>query len=45
MRGRINFLQLGRYGKMDEHSYRNHFKKYFDWIEFNRRFVTEHCRD
>lgn len=45
MRGRINFLQLGRYGHMDEHSYRYHFSKIFDWVGFNRRFITEHCSD
>lgn len=45
MRGRINFLQLGRYGVMDEHSYRYHFSKDFDWVGFNRRFVDEQCSD
>jgi hypothetical protein len=41
MRGRINFLQLSRYGDMDEHSYRNHFRKSFSWISFNKHFVTQ----
>lgn len=45
MRGRINFLQLGRYGNKDEHSYRYQFAKIFDWIGFNRRFVVAHCTD
>ena len=45
MRGRHNFLSFGRYGHMDEHSYRYHFKKNFDWIEFNRQYVAENCSD
>lgn len=45
MRGRINFMQLGRYGDMDEHSYRYQFGKIFDWIGFNRRYVAAHCSD
>lgn len=45
MRGRINFLQLGRYGTMDEHSYRYQFAKVFDWIGFNRHFVTQQCSE
>lgn len=34
MRGRINFMQLGMYGHMDEHSYRYQFGKIFNWIGF-----------
>lgn len=45
MRGRINFLQLSRYGDMDEHSYRYHFSKSFSWITFNRHYVTQQCSD
>lgn len=45
MRGRINFLQLGRYGDMDEHSYRYHFGKDFNWIKFNRLYVSDQCSD
>ena len=45
MRGRINFLQLSRYGEMDEHSYRYHFCKSFNWIKFNRLYVTDQCSD
>ena len=33
---RINFLQLGRYGKFSEQTYRNNFEKDdFDWFTFN----------
>lgn len=31
--GRINFLQMGRYGKFSEQTYRNHFvNESFDWF-------------
>ena len=33
--GRINFLQLGRYGKSCEQRFRQNFSKDFDWMEFN----------
>lgn len=33
--GRINFLQLGRYGKSCEQCYRMNFSKEFDWFDFN----------
>lgn len=45
MRGRINFLQLGRYGSMDEHSYRYQFGKFFNWLYFNKLLVLELCSD
>ncbi|MGB4960781.1 MAG: transposase [Saprospiraceae bacterium] len=45
MRGRINFLQLGRFGEMDEHSYRYQFGKDFNWIEFNSLYVSDLCSD
>jgi hypothetical protein len=33
--GRINFLQLGRYGKSCEQRFRQNFSRNFDWLEFN----------
>ena len=33
--GRINFLQLGRYGKSCEQRFCQNFSKDFDWLEFN----------
>jgi hypothetical protein len=33
--GKINFLQLGRYGKSGEQRFRQNFSKDFDWLEFN----------
>jgi len=39
---RINFLQLERYGEFSEQTYRNHFKKDFNWFELNRALIKEH---
>ena len=33
--GRINFLQLGRYGRFGEQRYRQQFGRRFDWLSFN----------
>ncbi len=33
--GKINFLQLGRYGKSCEQRFRHNFAKSFDWLSFN----------
>ncbi|QZT38399.1 transposase [Halosquirtibacter xylanolyticus] len=35
IKGRINFLQLGRYGKHGEQRYRQQFEKPFDFLTFN----------
>lgn len=32
---RINFLQLGRYGRSCEQRFRQNFSKNFEWLEFN----------
>lgn len=40
--GRINFLQLGRYGKYGEQRYRQQFGVGFDWLSFNSSLVTSH---
>lgn len=36
IRGRINFLQLARYGKYKEQRYRQQFEKSFDFLSFNK---------
>ena len=41
LKGRINFLQLSRYGYMTERSYRNQFSKMFDFINFNKQLIKE----
>lgn len=42
IKGRINFLQLERYGKYTEQRYRQQFEKTFDFLSFNKELVTEH---
>ncbi|MDD4490710.1 MAG: hypothetical protein PHD30_09465 [Paludibacter sp.] len=37
--GRINFLQLGRYGRSCEQRFRQNFSKDFDWLEFNLKML------
>lgn len=45
IRGRVNFLQLARYGYLSEKSYRNNFSKSFDWFTFNKILIDDHCSD
>ncbi len=45
IRGRINFLQLGRYGRYNECTYRAGFEKDFDFLSFNKHLVQEYCGD
>ncbi len=40
--GRINFLQLCRYGKYGEQRYRQQFASSFDWLSFNSSLVKSH---
>ena len=42
IKGRINFLQLGRFSFHNEQRYRAHFMKQFDFLRFNRELVLEH---
>jgi hypothetical protein len=42
IKGRINFLQLGRYGKYTEQRYSQQFEKPFDFLFFNSELVMEH---
>lgn len=39
--GRINFLQLGRYGKSCERRYRSFFEKSFDFLSFNIQLTND----
>lgn len=39
VKGRINFLQLSRYGNYKEQSYRQQFEKKFNFLEFNKQLV------
>lgn len=40
--GRINFLQLGRYGGFGEQRYRQQFGRKFDWLSFNACLAKSH---
>lgn len=40
--GRINFLQLGRYGRFGEQRYRQQFGRKFDWLSFNASLAASH---
>jgi hypothetical protein len=41
IKGKINFLQLGRFGTFGEQTYRNHFKKKFDFLSFNKLLIGQ----
>ena len=43
IKGRINFLQLGRYGKHPESLFRYHFEDEFDFLEFNSVLLRDSC--
>jgi hypothetical protein len=43
--GRVNFLQLGRYGRHCEQRYRQQFEKSFNFMSFNSAMVKQHCSD
>jgi hypothetical protein len=43
LRGRFNFMNLGRYGQFNEVTYRQHFSKGFDFMGFNQGLITAHC--
>ncbi|SEN10694.1 DDE superfamily endonuclease, partial [bacterium A37T11] len=42
IKGRVNFLQLGRYGKYKEQRYRIQFQREFDFLSFNSQLLREH---
>lgn len=37
---KINFLQLGRYGRRGEQCYRQTFGREFDWLQFNMNLAA-----
>jgi hypothetical protein len=43
LRGRFNFLNLSRWGRFNELTYRQRFGKAFDFLAFNSALVTAHC--
>lgn len=40
IKGRINFMQMGRYGQYNESTYRINFSKAFDFQSFNRELIN-----
>ena len=43
IKGRLNFLQLSRYGNYNEQRYRSQFNKPFNFLEFNNALVADHA--
>jgi hypothetical protein len=43
IKGRINFLQLNRFGNHGEQHYRNQFESHFDFMSFNKALIDEHA--
>ena len=41
IKGRINFLQLGRFSPPCEQTYRNQFEKKFDFFSFNKQLINQ----
>ncbi len=42
IKGRINFLQLGRFGDFTEQRYRQQFEKPFPFLDFNKELTLSH---
>ncbi len=42
IKGRVNFLQLGRFGNFKEQRYRQQFEKPFPWLDFNKELMLSH---
>src|ERR1035437_7589094 len=45
IKGRINFLQLGRFSPLYEQTYRNQFEKKFDFFSFNKQLINKAISD
>lgn len=45
LRGRFNFMNLSRYGRFNEATYRQRFSKVFDFMSFNQGLITTHCSE
>ncbi len=41
IKGKINFLQLGRFSSFGEQTFRNHFEKRFDFLAFNEELINQ----
>ena len=45
IKGRINFLQLGRFSKLCEQTFRNQFEIEFDFLSFNKELINQVVSD
>jgi len=43
IKGRLNFLQFGRFGNFGEQRYRQQFEKPFDFLNFNKNIILSAC--
>ena len=41
MRGKVNFRNMSRYSDLNEKSYSRHFRKSFDFVDFNKQLIAE----
>jgi len=41
LRGRLTFLNMGRYGSYSEKTYRRHFEEPLDWVTLNTQLIDE----
>jgi len=41
IKGKINFLQFGRFSSLGEQTYRNQFEKKFDFFAFNKQIINQ----
>ena len=41
IKGKINFLQFGRFSSLGEQTYRNQFEKKFDFFAFNKELINQ----
>ena len=41
IKGKINFLQFGRFSPFGEQTYRNQFEKEFDFLAFNKQLINQ----
>ena len=45
LRGKYNFINMSRYGKYNEKTYRNQMEKSFDWAGFNTGLILNSCSE
>lgn len=45
IKGKINFLQLGRFSSYSEQTFRNHFEERFDFFSFNKLLINQVVSD